>query len=284
MRPDSDAIPFDAEVIVATCRNPEALDLCLCALRSQDRSDFTICVAEDGDDEQTRGVVDRWRKIFGVPRLRHVTNEHVGFRKNTTLNRAIAGSAAAYLVFLDGDCLPRADFVGRHLALARPGRFLTGGVIRLNAAVSGMVDSRLVESGAVFSYPWLAAQGVLRGISDRLKAGVLPTRFAGFLEVVSPVRRTWNGGNASGWTSDIVAVNGFDETLAYGGEDVELGVRLGLAGIRGRHLRYSAPVLHLDHSRDYVDPSVVASNRRHLEQVRRTGRPWTEHGLRKGRP
>ena len=37
-------------------------------------------------------------------------------------------------------------------------------------------------------------------------------------------------------------LNGYDTTIKYGGEDKEFGIRLGNAGITGRHLRYTAPL------------------------------------------
>jgi len=74
-------------------------------------------------------------------------------------------------------------------------------------------------------------------------------------------------------------VNGFDETMAYGGEDKEFGIRLGNAGIRGVTLRYSAPLYHLNHVRGYVDPVVQRRNREMIAEARETGKTWTENGL-----
>jgi hypothetical protein len=101
----------------------------------------------------------------------------------------------------------------------------------------------------------------------------------GILDRLSPIRCSWAGGNASTFRSNILLVNGFDTRMAYGGEDKEFGARLTNAGIRGRHIRYSAPLYHLDHARGYVDPQMVAANRAILGETRRTGRVRTEHGL-----
>ena len=73
-------------------------------------------------------------------------------------------------------------------------------------------------------------------------------------DAVTPVQRAWGGANASAFRAALLAVNGFDETMKYGGEDKELGVRLTNKGVRGQHLRYVASVVHLDHPRGYVDP------------------------------
>ena len=245
-------------------------------------ADFTLCVADDGSGDETREVVERWRGIFGEGRLRHVWQPHRGFGKNAILNQAIRTSAADYLLFLDGDCVASPGFVRRHLSLRRPGRFLTGGVVRLSAAASGLLTTDLVRSGEVFTLGWLRAQGSLGFGGNWLKVGALPGFLMHALEGLSPVRRTWNGGNSSGWRQDLLAVNGFNEAMSYGAEDIELGVRLNHYGVRGRHVRYTATLLHVDHPRGYADPRVAAENQQKVEALRRTNVYWAEDGIRKG--
>ncbi len=270
------------EVVISTYDNPASLNLCLEGLRGQVWTDFTLCVADDGSGEATQAVVDQHRAAGGLPRLRHVWQPHRGFGKNAILNLAIASSTADYLIFIDGDCVAAPGFVARHLELRRPGRFLTGGVVRLGAAATAAVTPERIRDRSVFSHAWLGARDCQRTFGDRLKAGLLPSSLAGILEVLSMVKRTWNGGNASGWRADLLAVNGFDETMGYGAEDVELGVRLNHHGARGRHLRYSAPLLHLHHARNYLDPLVFAENQRRVRELRRTSTAWAVHGIRKG--
>lgn len=272
------------EILVSTYENSRALDLCLTGLSKQIGADFRLCVADDGSSDETREVVERWRRVFGEGRLRHVWQPHRGFGKNAILNQAIRTSAADYLIFIDGDCVASPGFVRRHFELRGPGRFLTGGVVRLTAAASALLATDLVRSGEVFTFAWLRAQGSLGFSRNWLKVGLLPRSFLDVLEVLSPVSRTWNGGNSSGWRQDLLAVNGFNEAMCYGAEDIELGVRLNNFGVRGRHLRYTATLLHVDHVRGYADPRVAAENRRKVEGLRHTDRYWAEDGIRKGGP
>ena len=65
-------------------------------------------------------------------------------------------------------------------------------------------------------------------------------------------------------------------------EDIELGVRLNHYGVRGRHVRYTATLLHVDHPRGYADPRVAAANQQKVEALRRTNVYWAEDGIRKG--
>lgn len=270
------------EVVVTTYNSPSALDLVLWALASQDDKAFDVCIADDGSGPATRELVNTW--IQNAPqrrlrRVRHVWQEDEGFQKNRILNRAIASSSASYLVFIDGDCLASPGFVARHLALACPGWFVTGGLIRLPLSATPHINPANIQSREVFHPHWLQEHGALDSWGDRLKAAVLPQRLSDALERLTPVKRTWNGCNASGWRDDLLAVNGFNETMRYGAEDVELGVRLNHLGIRGRHCRYSAPLLHLEHSRGYADPALIRANKAHVKALRRTPVHWTPHGI-----
>lgn len=266
------------EVVVSTYNHPRALDLVLHALLRQSHPDFRICVADDGSGPETAAVLAPWQQRLG-DRLRHLWQVDRGFRKNRILNKAIASSTADYLIFLDGDCLPSQHFVARHLALAKPRRFCTGGVIRLTLAASEAVQTAGVESGEVFTPTWLEPHGALRSTSARLKAGVYPRWASHLAERLTTVRRTWNGGNSSTARINLIRVNGFDENFGYGAEDIELGFRLNNAGIRGHHLRYTALVLHLEHGRDYAHPDERARNKQAARQALRQGKTTTAHGI-----
>lgn len=77
---------------------------------------------------------------------------------------------------------------------------------------------------------------------------------------ITPTKRSWNGHNSSGFKSDILAINGFNELLHYGGEDREMGERLFNNGLLSKQIRYSAICLHLDHSRSYVNTETIKNN------------------------
>jgi glycosyltransferase involved in cell wall biosynthesis len=268
-----------SELVVTTYNAPRFLGLVLAAIARQDRLPDSIAIADDGSGDETRHVLERFRANHPAPPLRHVWHPDRGFRKNRILNRTIATSDAEHMIFIDGDCLAAPGFIRRHRALAGPGRFATGSVIRLSPETTAAIAPADVSAGRIFAPAWLARKGELAGLSRRLKAAALPPALNRLLDCLSPIRPTWSGGNASTLRAQLLAVNGFDETMAYGGEDKELGARLVNAGLRGRHLRYSAPLLHLDHGRGYVDPDIVAANRSRILETRRSGRVRAEQGL-----
>ena len=272
---------FNTEVIVSTYNNPFALNLTLLSLSHQTRGDFSVCVADDGSKEATSQLIEEWRERFGVERLRHVWHPDNGFQKNVILNKAIASSTADYLIFMDGDCIAAKIFVARHMEARRKGFFLSGGMCRMPASVTPKLNEGLITSGAIFSHAWLRANNCLTSLSECLKASLVPRTISDCLELLTPVKCTWNGANSSGWRDDILRVNGFEETMAYGSEDVELGYRLNNIGVKCRHVRYSATLLHIDHARPYADRSIAQANKIEAKMARKTGKLWAISGIKK---
>ena len=164
------------------------------------------------------------------------------------------------LVFSDGDCIPRDDFLAAHSALARPECFLSGGYVKLPMRVSRAVTRADVEAGRVFSLSWIRASG-RHNLRRMTKLAVSP-RSAPVADLLTTTRPTWNGHNASGWRRDLRAASGCDERMQYGGQDRELGERLENAGIRGLQVRHRAVCVHLDHPRGYATAASIARIRR----------------------
>jgi glycosyltransferase involved in cell wall biosynthesis len=267
------------ELIVATYNSPRALELCLASVVRQTVLPDSICIADDGSGAETKAVVDAFAAAHPEIPVRHVWHEDRGFEKAAILNRAIATSSADFLVFIDGDVLIDPCFIARHLELAERGRFSTGSLIRLDEATTAEVTEADVASGAVFERRWLKAHGAIDRFGTWLKTMPFPKPVMAFLDKATPVQRALCGANASLFRADALRVNGFDESMKYGGEDKEFGVRLANAGVRGRHLRYTAPLVHLDHPRGYRDEERIRRHKARIREVRRLRVTWTEHGI-----
>ena len=266
-----------SELIIATYNNPGSLILCLESIRAQRVWPNSIAFADDGSGPATKAIIDG----FALPgvQVRHVWHEDDGFRKCEILNKAIATSQADYLIFIDGDLLLHPHFVARHLECARPGRFMTGSVIRLDREATAGVTGEMVSSGKVFDRGWLRVNRAITGFSTWLKAAPFPMPVMALLDRLSPVRPAFAGGNASVFRDEVLAVGGFDTRMKYGAEDKEFGARLTNNGTHGAHLRYSAPVVHLDHTRGYATEEGRRRNRELLDATRRNGVKVTEYGL-----
>lgn len=269
-----------ASVVLSTYNQPEWLQRSLWGYACQDRHDFEIVIADDGSGDTTRAMIESLRAQLPFP-LQHVWHSDDGFRKCTILNRGIEAARADYLIFSDGDCVPRADFVAQHLRLREPRRYLGGGYCKLPIELSRKIDRSVIQAGRHTDLVWLKANGLPRR-KRSLKLWARPGWRETLLNAVTPTPPRWAGNNASGWKADLLAVNGFDERMTYGGEDLELGERLRNAGVRGKQVRFSAVCVHLDHPRGYVEPDMRAANERIREATRRERRTWTEHGIRHG--
>jgi len=265
-------------VIVSTYNSPAWLEKVLTGYACQTDGDFEIVVADDGSAPATRELIERFAATPPF-RVHHVWHEDDGFRKCAILNKAIAAAEGDYLIFTDGDCIPRVDFVAMHRAFATPGRFLSGGYCKLPMATSKAISNDDIRSGRAFSVLWLMRHGYAP-TPKWLKILSRPWRIDGALNALSPARTTFNGNDSSCWREDALRVGGFDERMGYGGEDREFGYRLTNAGIAPKVIRYSALCLRLDHARGYKDPEIRRRNEAIIEQTRKKGAVRTEFGMR----
>ena len=263
-------------VILSTYNAPEWLEKVVWGYSVQSYRDFDVLVADDGSTHETALLIHRLRGQTGLS-IHHVWHEDRGFRKCTILNRAIEAASGDYLIFSDGDCIPRSDFVARHVELARPRRLLSGGCVRLPMALSKRITVDDVVQRRATDRRWLAA----RGLGDRKwQLRLISARtLAQLLDALTTTRATWNGCNASTWKSHVLEVNGYDERMAYGGLDRELGERLVNAGIRPIQVRFRAVLVHLDHARGYSRRETWQANGALRRETRRSRTIWTPYGI-----
>jgi glycosyltransferase involved in cell wall biosynthesis len=263
-------------VIISTYNQPRPLELVLWGYAVQTHRDFELLVADDGSGPETADVIERMRAETGLE-IVHVWHEDDGFRKTEILNRAVLAARGNYLIFSDGDCIPRADFVGTHLRLARPGAFLSGGYLKLPAVVSEAITVDDVRSGRVTDLHWLREKGWHPG-RHALRLVRSPA-LAALLDAVTTTKPHWKGNNASTWREACIRVNGFDLDMGYGGEDRAFGERLRNAGLAPKLIRFRAPTMHLDHPRPYQDPDIVQYNRAMVKRIRAERETRARHGL-----
>lgn len=264
-------------VIVSTYQATEWLEKVLWGYLAQSHRDFELVIADDGSTGETARLLARYRDE-GVP-IRHIWQKDDGFRKSRILNKAIVAARADYLVFSDGDCIPRRDFLEVHAGQARRGLFLSGGYVKLPMEASRAITRSDVGTGRAFSVRWIRRRGG-RNLRRLAKLAV-PSLAAGAADLLTTTRPNWNGHNASGWRDDILAVNGLDERMGYYRQDRELGDRLENSGVRGLGIRYRALCVHLDHERSYVSDESIRRNRAIRRHTRSQRIAWTPFGIEK---
>src|SRR5690349_1297635 len=263
-------------VIISTYNSPAWLEKVLWGFERQTYDNFEIVIADDGSGEPTRNLIDSFKQHSRF-QIVHVWHEDRGFQKSQILNKAICAASTEYLIFTDGDCIPRADFVEVHVRNARAGKFLSGGYFMLPMSTSKTITKDDILSGTAFRVKWLIAHGVPK--THKLMKLLSKGWAESFMNFVTPTKATWNGHNSSGWKKDIVQVNGFNEEMQYGGQDRELGERMVNSGIEGVQIRYSAICLHLDHKRGYKTIESIKKNRKIRSETRSQKKTWTEFGI-----
>lgn len=249
-------------VIVTTYNWPQALDRVLAALAQQHQAQMEVIVADDGSREETKAVVQKWQQQSPFP-IKHCWQPDEGFRAAAIRNKAVAMAAYSYLVFIDGDCVPRRDFIQRHAALAESGWFVSGNRVLLKRNFTRQV---LQKELPIFQWrvrQWIFAW--LKGYSNRWMT-LLPLPLGG-VRKASPFR--WQGVktcNLAVWREDFVRVNGFDEDFkGWGYEDSDLVIRLLRLNIMRKKGNFGLSVFHLWHPEQ--DRSKLEKNQALLDQT-----------------
>lgn len=249
---------MEVSVIISTYNAEELLQKVLWGYHNQTSSNFELVIADDGSKESTKLLIDAFKEIASFP-ITHVWQEDNGFQKSQILNKAILKCKAPYIIMSDGDCIPKSDFVEVHNSKKKEGYFISGGYFKLSKKISALINKEVILSESCFKLKWLKKNGLKKSFkNNKLSSKKLQSQI---LNNTTPTKATWNGHNASGWKKDIIAVNGFDERMQYGGQDRELGERLFNYGIKSKQLRYSAIVVHLDHPRGYENEESWKKNK-----------------------
>jgi hypothetical protein len=255
-------------VIVSTYNRERYLELALLGFANQIDPDFEIVVADDGSSPAVSRLIRSKREHLPFP-IAHVWHEDQGFRKTRILNHAILLARGDYLLFTDGDCVPRRDLVAVHRQLATPGRFVSGGYLKLTEEISDALTVEDVLEGRVTDPGWLRGRGWRPGLRGfRMTPSLFRARL---YDRITTTRPHLQGNNASAWLSDVLAANGFDNDMGYGSEDRALGVRLRNAGVRPIQARHRAITMHLEHPRPYAGRAAAQANGERVREMRRTG-------------
>ena len=261
-------------IIMTTYNRDDALEAALRALSRQSDRNFEIIVAEDGSRPETARAVERWAPRLPVT-LKHARQEHDGFRGGEIRNRSIRASAGTYCIFLDGDCLPRSDFVATHRALAQPGWFVTGNRILLSREFTAAV---LAEGTAVETWSSRHADArtpARRGQSPA--AGRCACR-SDRCAICRAAGRACSRAISPSPAEDLDRIDGFDAAYTgWGREDSDLVVRLQHAGVRRKDGRFATGVLHLWHVQN--DRSQLPANEARLDAAIRSDRVRALKGL-----
>lgn len=231
-------------LIVSTYQRPAALDRVLASVAAQTVLPLQVVVADDGSGLATAEVVARWREQLGE-RLLHCWQPDEGFRLSASRNRAIRDARGELLVFVDGDCLMRPDFVAEHQRLAESGFATAGNRVLLTEGITRAIEAGQVDPLGWGLWAWLKAW--LRGDVNR-PWGLLKLPGQAWRRTRGRPWRLFKTCNVALWRDDIIRLNGFEEEIVgWGFEDTDLVLRWFNAGGRLKSGRFGTTVLHLWH-------------------------------------
>ncbi|RJF99358.1 glycosyltransferase family 2 protein [Noviherbaspirillum saxi] len=267
-------------VIVTTYNRPDALAAVVHALLAQTDPDFEVIIADDGSKQQTRNALQAFAAVPhgpGLRRLVHAWQPDDGFRASAARNLGVFAARGDYLVFLDGDCIPRPDYVARHRLLAERGFMVSGSRVLLSEQFTGELLSGAATTPAHrrgFAY-WLMQRltGKTNKVVPLLHFPDTPMRHYRAVK--------WNrikSCNLAIWRDDYAAVDGFDESfVGWGHEDADLVLRLARHGVRRKGGAFSTEVFHLWHREN--TRATESENRKRVEERMKTGVTLAEVGL-----
>jgi len=141
-------------VIVSTYNSPEPLRKALLGLTVQTMRNFQTIVSDDGSTPETQQVIRSPQ--FAELDIQHVWQPDDGWRRPRVLNYAMAQTEAEYIIHLDGDIIPRADFVASHLRLRRPKTYLSGGRVGIPQKMHRQFTDDDILSNRIFDIDFLA--------------------------------------------------------------------------------------------------------------------------------
>lgn len=263
-----------ASVIVTTYNRPDALRLVLESLDQQDTDDFEVIVVDDGSEIETKNFLDELKGKVKYE-LKHVWQEHKGFRAAMLRNKGAALSRGEYLIFLDGDSIVQKTFVSRHLKIAEPSYFIAGNRILLSSDFTKEILKNGISLHRWNALDWFFAfcHGKVSRFIPILSLGKLYWRYF--------YRYKWEGAkthNLGVWRKDFFAINGFDEGYyGWGYEDSDFAVRLIRNKVLRKDGRFAVAVFHLWHPNSSRDRELI--NRERFEKSCNSSNVKAEKGV-----
>lgn len=231
-------------VIIPIYNQIESLSLILKAFNNQTDKDFEVVIADDGSNEVCRNKLQHLIDKCNYS-VTHVYQEDLGFRAARVRNLAAMKSKGEYLVFLDGDCIPRKNFIAIHRKLSQHGFAVAGNRVLLSQKFTKYV---IDEQKQIWDYSFLKWIVIFlcNGVNRLHPLITFPifNKFRNIKKKWTKVRTC----NFGVFRKDFFLVDGFDmEFEGWGFEDSDLAIRLINSGVLIKTGRFASCVFHLFH-------------------------------------
>lgn len=235
-------------LLISTYNRPLAISLVLQSVFTQTELPDEIVIADDGSTIQTKETIAQFAKKYKFS-IKHIWQEDNGFKKSMILNKAIANCTKEYIIEIDGDCILHPKFISDHKRFAKKGSFVSGS--------RALIDERLtmlMEENQSIAINFFSS-----GIKDKgnsLRLPFLWKFFQAYKRYKEPAKV--RGCNMAFWRSDVIAINGYDESFTgWGHEDIEIAARFLNIGLVKRFLKFGAVQYHLYHKESSKQNDIV---------------------------
>jgi GT2 family glycosyltransferase len=256
-----------ASIIIAFYKRLDFLKIIIAGLENQSLKGFEVIVAEDDNSPLTIEYISQIENTSSY-KIKLVSQEDKGFRKNKILNEAIKNASSKTILFLDGDCVPHKHFVKQYCSILSKGTVYFGRRVMLGENIT----AKLLQTSKVSSLTFI---NLLFSDSNNIEEGLY----------ISWYKKNKNYGlwgcNWGVMKQDLLDVNGFDEdyVIASVGEDDDIEYRLKKNGVTFSSLKHKAIVYHLHHKENYNNTESYRTNNVLFDEKKKRQNPKCINGI-----
>ncbi len=224
-------------VILSSPISSQSLKKVLLGYNAQTYRNFEVIIAVASTSNEINNLINAIRdKVF-------YTIKQFSSNINECLftNNLINEIATNYIVFANGNSIPRFDFIEQHFKNREEGFFLSGEYNSISQEIFEKISEENINSGDCFELSWLKRNGNKNIFSDvfRYSKGLLGS----FLNMLLKVNVKLNAENSSVWKDDLILILQHKNNLLDVAFFQELTSILRANNIKGRQMKYSAILL-----------------------------------------
>ena len=243
-------------VVIPTYNRSQLLSYTLTSLVSQSNSNFEVIVVDDGGSDDSRQVCEIFKDKLN---LRYIWQKDDGFRAGKARNLGLYAAEGDYIVFIDTGVLLQKDAIDKHIEIHENSKFPT---VCIGYVYGFEISNEKLEE----IEPHLKDKNTEQLISMMEDLNALDIRQSLYDEFGYNIS-SWPAPFDLFWTchvsaekQELIKSGAFDESFnSWGGEDVDLGIRLFMNNNKFVVDRGLCSV-HWPHEKEVSDKAAEANN------------------------